>query len=216
MDNGIVYKFNIEVNRVFDKNLDNLKHPAWTKLDFHKCENCLLTNKEYLHCPIALDIKDVIVKFNSILSFESVNVRVKTPERFYFKRCDVQTGLRSLLGLIMATSACPILSSLRGMAYYHLPFAAPEETLFRTTGAYLLKQYFAFKKGATPDLELAGLSNLYEQLQVLNRCFGERIRAASQKDANMNAIDKLFSLSAIVSFHIDEKLEELRPLFEPF
>ena len=213
MDDGTIYKFDINAKKMFDKTDDNLVQPAWTMLDFYQCDNCTLSIDEYPYCPTALDVKEVIIKFNNIFSFEKVKIHVKTPERDYLKHCDVQTGLRSLLGLIMPMSACPILSLLRCMAHYHLPFSTPEETIVRTTGAYFLKQYFVFKEKGSWDLELKELRELYEQLRTVNRCFGNRICAASKKDANMNAADKLFFISEIVSFHLDEKLEELRPIF---
>src|SRR5690606_39165845 len=120
---------------------------------------------------------------------------------------------KSLIGLIMPSGECPILSRLRPMAHFHLPFSSVEETIFRTVGTYLTKQYFLHKEGHDPDLELGGLEALYEDLQTLNIHFIDRIRAASKRDANLNALNILFSLSAIVSMTLDEKLRELRPLF---
>ncbi len=210
LDDGRAFQFRVDLDRKFDAKADAAEHPFWTKLDFKQCENCPLSREQYQHCPVSLDIEEMIVTFRSILSYESVNVEVRTEERSYSKRTDVQTGLRSLMGLVMATSACPILSRLKGMARFHLPFASIEETIFRTTGAYLIQQFFIFRDGGNPDLELKGLNDFYSDLQTVNRCFKERIDAASELDANMNAVASLVYLSMGVSFSLDDKLEELR------
>ena len=128
------------------------------------------------------------------------------------KRTDAQTGLRALFGLVMATSGCPILSRLRGLARTHLPFSTMEETIFRTVGAYLIQQFLIQKNGGEPDWELKGLYLLYEQLQEVNRCFKARIDAASEQDANMNALGSLIYLAMGVSFSLEAQLQEIQHL----
>ena len=142
-------------------------------------------------------------------------MEVTTPERTYVKQCDVQTGLRALMGLVMATSGCPVLSKLKGLAHYHLPFATVEETTFRTVSLYLLRQYFVQRDGGVPDLALRGLLTYYEELQDLNQAFQNRLRAASARDANLNAINSLFSLAAVVAIALEENLETLRATLLP-
>jgi hypothetical protein len=159
-----------------------------------------------------LDMGPVIQTFQNIVSIEICHIEVYTEARTYSRNCDVQTGLRALVGLIMATSACPVLSRLKGLAKMHLPFATLEETIFRSAGVYLLRQYFIFKEGGTPDLEMKGLHSFYEELQSVNRCFKRRIDAASEKDANMNALGSLVYLSMGVSFSLEDKLNEMRYL----
>ena len=185
----------------------------WTLLNFNQCKNCPFSKDDRECCPVALDIEEIAASFCNILSYEKAEVRVITEQREYRKVCDVQTGLKSLLGLIMGSSECPILSHLEPMAHYHLPFSSIEETIFRVTGSYMLKQYYISLEGHTPDLELIGLQELYENLQIVNIDFMRRIQEASRSDANMNALNILFALSSVVSMTLVEKLQELRPLF---
>ena len=213
LDNGASFKFEIDLLRTGTTTLSKAAASAWTRLEFNQCSNCPLRPAEHSHCPVAVDVEKIVHQFKSLFSYEQALVQVTTPERVYSKRCDVQSGLRSLLGLVMSTSACPILSRLRGLAHYHLPFASPAETLFRTAGTYLLQQYFVFKAGGKPDLELRGLNELYDQLMIVNRCFKDRIDAASEKDANMNAIGQLFFLAMTVADSLEDQLVELKPLF---
>ena len=210
LGNGATHKFGVEVNRTFDQQSDRAEHSPWARLEYNQCPNCTLSRDQFQHCPVALDVEQIALRFADIISYESVQVTVVTPERTYLKSCDVQTALRSLLGLVMATSACPILSRLKNLAHYHLPFSNLDETLFRTAGAYLLKQYFIYKGGGQPDLELAGLNQLYQELQTVNVSFKHRIDTACSKDANLNALGSLFALSMAVSFSLDEKLKELK------
>jgi hypothetical protein len=186
--------------------------PAWTALTFHQCCNCPLTTADTRRCPAATDVFRIAERFADKLSYERVHVRVQRGDRSYEMDCDVQTGLGSLLGLAMASSGCPILGQLRGLARFHLPFAEFEETLFRTVGLYLLRQYFIAKDGGLPDFELVGLAQLYDDLQEVNRAFKRRIEAISPRDASINAVTLLFSVSALVAMQLDSGLEQLREL----
>ncbi len=211
LKNGEVHRFEVDVHR------DTAQHREdradWTRLGYHQCANCPLSKDEHKYCPVAVDIEQVAERFKNILSFERADVRVLSDARDYLRNCDVQTGLKSLLGLIMASSQCPTLSQFKPMAIYHLPFATVEETVYRVSGAYLLKQYFLNKEGNEPDMKLLGLENFYRELQQVNKDFMRRIRAASQSDANLNAINILLSLSAVVALTLDERLEDIKPLF---
>ena len=209
LDDGRAFDFQVETGRVFDAGVDALEHPFWTRLEFQKCTICPLSSDAFRHCPAAMDAQKITETFKSMLSYEQVALEVRTPERSYLKRCDAQTGLRALFGLVMATSGCPILSRLKGLAKTHLPCASMEETIFRTAGAYLIQQFVVHQQGGEPDWELRGLSALYEQLQEVNRCFKGRIDAASERDANMKALGSLVFLSMGVAFFLDAKLAEM-------
>lgn len=213
MSDGASHKFRVNVDRSPSK--ADPQHPpaAWTALEFHQCANCPLKAAEHPHCPTALDLEEIARRFKDINALESVTVEVKTPERTYVKYCEVQTGLRALLGLVMASSACPITSQLKSLSYYHLPFATTEETIFRAVSAYLMRQYFVKKSGGQPDLKLAGLHALYAELSEVNRGFKQRLDAAGESDANINAINALGFLSAAVTGSLDDALERLRPKF---
>lgn len=213
LDNGKAHRFMVDPERGYGRDLDDADHASWTDLDFHQCSNCNLTFQTFRHCPVAVDIEGVLEDFRAVASHEQAEVLVRTTQRDYVKRLDVKSGLSSLLGLIMATSACPILSMLKSQASYHLPFASLEETLFRTVGAYLLKQYFIAVEGGSPDLRLTGLYDFYQQLEVVNSYFEERIRAASQQNEAMGVVDKLFALSMGVSFSLTTELNQLKSMF---
>jgi hypothetical protein len=206
--------YHIDINREYSEGSDETNHPPWTKLDYCQCKNCPMPVEKYQYCPTAVDLKEIIDGFSTLISHDEVTVRVKTSEREYRKTCDVQTGLQAILGLIMATSACPILSKLRSLADFHLPFATTEDTIFRAVGAYLIQQYFIFFDGGHPDFELKELKNLYCRLEQLNASFTERIRAASKTDANLNAVVQLGALSFMVHLSLEEQLKDLRATFQ--
>ncbi|EIJ42855.1 hypothetical protein BegalDRAFT_1987 [Beggiatoa alba B18LD] len=213
MDDGKVLQYKINFERPRPNLLNKEDYPQWTELDFHQCSNCPLETKSHSHCPAAIDAKEIILGFREILSCSAADVRVKTPEREYIKRSDAQTGLRALIGFVMATSACPLLSKMRGMAHYHLPFASLDEIVFRVTSSYLLTQYYIHQDGGVADLELNGLKKFYEEMQTLNYDFLQRIRAASEADSNLDVLSTLFSISALLSLRLEPHLEKLKPLF---
>jgi hypothetical protein len=187
--------------------------PPWTLLGENKCPHCPLSAAETPVCPPAYDAREVLKLFSDIISCEVIDVRVKTPEREISKRCDVQTALMAVLGLIMASSGCPILAELRAMAVFHLPFSNHTETIYRTTANHLLKQFFAARRGETPDYKLDKLRKLYADLEELNHAFFGRIKAAAKEDANLNAVTHLLAMSMLVTASMDEGLVELESFF---
>ena len=111
---------------------------------------------------------------------------------------------------MMATSSCPILSRLKPLASFHLPFATMDETVRRIVGAYLIKERFHYvnkKKNHEPDWDLKGIQSLYEDLEVVNCQLMSRLRDASNEDANYNAMYTFVSFSMIVNMGINEFLE---------
>lgn len=213
LDDGSEHRFTVDPRRKLPL-VEESRAPEWTRLEYHRCDDCPLDATEHERCPAAVDASDILERFKSVLSYAQADVSVRTNERTFTRRIDVQTALHSLLGLVMATSGCPILSTLRPLAHHHLPFATKEETVFRAAGAYLLRQYFVASGGGEPDMKLDGLKKLYQDLQEVNRSFTERIRAAAVKDANLNAVVLLFSLSVLVSFTLDDDLAQIRELYD--
>jgi predicted metal-binding transcription factor (methanogenesis marker protein 9) len=213
LPDGTVYSFQIDLNRptqpTASPTTDRAALPPWTRLEFHRCENCSLAATQTC-CPAAVDAAPILERFSHVLSTARLKVTVRDASRMFSKETDAQMGLQTLLALVMASSTCPILCRLRSQALFHLPFASVEETLYRTVGDYLIKQYFIMKDGGQPDFALTGLDALYHDLATLNIHFFSRIKAACTKDANLNAVVVLRSLSEIVSMSLDERLVSLR------
>ena len=127
-----------------------------------------------------------------------------------------QQAVRSLVGLLLALSRCPVMENLRPMAHFHLPFADMEHTQFRALGMYLIAQYLRNGMGLNPDWTLDGLLELYQNLQVVNRKLADRVRAASERDATVNGLIILDALAQSVELGINQNLKKLRPLFEMY
>ncbi len=212
LPDGTIWSFNVALNRPApspSSTNDPAAPPPWTWLPFHRCSNCPLQDSQP-YCPPAVDVAPIIEKFSHVPSTVRVKVTMRNSARVCIKETDAQMGLEALLALVMATSACPILGRLRSQAIFHLPFASIEETLYRTVGDYLIKQFFVMKDGGEPDFSLVGLEALYAELATLNIAFFSRIQAACAKDANLNAVVMLSSMSEIVSMSLDQRLEPLR------
>ena len=207
--------FYVETTREHTRKKDKAEHPFWTKLDYAQCSNCPLSMEDYRHCPVAVDLEEVVDRFSEILSVTEVKVWVVTPTRTYYKECDAQTGLDSLLGLIMATSSCPILGQFKAMARTHLPFSTHFESTWRALGSHLIKQYFIRKDGGKPDWDLKNMTDFYEEINTVNQHFADRVRDASKKDASVNAVIQLSALSITVQATLEEELDEIKAmLFE--
>jgi len=181
-------------------------YPAWARLEYQQCACCPLKTEDCAYCPAATRISDVLEAFSQDDSTERVRVTVETEERNYFEECDLQVGLNSLLGLLMATSACPVLGKLGAMASFHIPFCTTRETLHRTVGSYLIQQYFRQLRGAKPDWGLKELKKLYTELEGLNQDFSNRIRDGIKSDALSNAVIMFFATSVVVASSLDQQL----------
>lgn len=187
------------------------RQPFWTQLEHHQCPNCPLAGSGHSHCPAALDIEHIVETYSHVDSHVEVDVDVQIGDRRHSKRTDVQTALQSLLGLTLATSACPVLSQMKGPGRLHMPFASVEETLFRMVGAYFVGQYLKSRQGVAADFTLDSLRQLYSEVQTVNRYLKRRLDDAVSRDANTNAVVSLMSMAMLVSFSLDQQLDELHP-----
>ena len=168
--------------------LNELTNPVWTKLDYCQCTNCPLKKEEHPNCPVAVGLHQLVDKVRDSVSFEYAKVTVQTEHRAYYKETDLQSGLFSLMGFIMASSECPHFKFLRPLAKYHLPFSSIEETLFRTTSLYLLEQHLNEIRGYEFSYKLDGLRERYKEIEAVNKGISERIHTISKGDASKNAI----------------------------
>lgn len=189
--------------------------PAWTKLDFQQCSICPLTSATHEFCPVAKNIFPIMEFFKDSVSYEDSVIVLETKDRNYSKHTSLQQGVSAMIGIIMATSGCPVLSHLKPMVRFHLPFANPQETLYRAMSMYLVQQYFNYKKGKQPDWELKGLMKIYEDVHEVNISFSKRLTSLRGKDANVNSLIILDNFANYVNFSIDRsKLASIEELFE--
>ena len=188
--------------------------PVWTKLDHHQCKCCALDLAIHPYCPIALNIAELAEAFKDAISSDNCFVRCITAERTYERKTAIQEGLFSMFGIIMATSNCPIMNFFKPMARFHLPFSTVEETIFRSSSIYLLRQYFEYQKGNYPDLELKKLDQHYEKVQEVNTGILKRTRNVAKKDAEKNAIVILNALAQMLNVEISAGLNSIEYLFQ--
>lgn len=185
----------------------------WTLLEHKQCQNCPLTMESHPHCPIAINIMELVETFKSVFSYHGCTVLCKTAERTYIKETSVMEGLSAIFGVIMATSDCPRMEFLKPMARFHLPFATIEETTVRTVSMFLLAQYFKHKDEPNMKLDFKTLEEHYAQVQQVNEGILNRINSIGSEDADKNAIITLHSLSQFLSMEIDYSLGSLEYIF---
>ena len=185
--------------------------PSWTHLQHHQCPNCPLSSDEK-YCPAAVNIATVVDNCAEIISHKTVHIQVTTPNRTVSAKTTVQRALSSLLGLLMATSDCPHTQFFKPMAYFHLPMASQEETIFRAISTYFLAKYFKGEKSEVFDLN--ALCDIYTDMQVVNECLVKRLQSCTAGDATKNAVVLLHLLSCVLPLSLEESLDNLRPLFK--
>jgi len=215
-EDGRKLRFPVQLHPVHLTILNDKPLPEadWAKLDHNQCENCTLRTETHPYCPIAQNLVSILSEFNDVYSYEQVKVIIKTRERTYSKKCGVQSGLGAMLGIYMVSTGCPIMSKLKPMVRFHLPFATVPETISKSVGSYLLGQYFKYKDGEKADWNLTGLKKLYKEIQIVNYGMAARLRSASSKDANVNALIILDIFAKEMPDKIDDSLRMLKYLYE--
>lgn len=190
--------------------------PDWTRLDTERCPDCPLANSATTHCPMAIALIDLLEYSATIDSFSPLAVSVEMPEREIHATVTAQRAISSLMGLLIATCACPDVSWLRPMARFHQPLASEEETIYRATSSYLLAQYFRQQSGEEPDFSLAGLSTRYQRLHQINIAMAARLRGAIERDASVNAVILLDLFAKAMPYSVNDSVAELEYLFEAY
>ncbi len=221
----ITYRFFVTDDRpnsidlLFDKKTfklvvpDDAPRPKWAKLESNRCPNCTLAS-DCEYCPSALGIAMFLPLFESRVSHEKTVVEVETPQRTIVSKTTFQSGMASLIGLVCATSGCPLTKFLRPMARFHAPFAEEQETLYRSFSSWLLMSYVQQKmSGGDTAINLDGLKHNYQELSVMNSCLAERLRAGVKRDAALNAVIILDLFAQIAPDNIDGGFEDILDAF---
>ena len=191
--------------------------PDWTLLKYRQCPGCTLSSEGHEHCPTAAHLPHLVGTFNHLVSHDRARVEVETAERRYEQELSIQAGMGALMGLIMATSGCPVTTFFRPMARFHLPFATHDETIFRAAAAYLLADYFwTLETGEEPDRTLAGLKEIYRRVHALNEAFFDRLKVAARTDSSLNALVHLDMFALMLPMQIDLRLPAILEFFRPF
>lgn len=190
--------------------------PQWLKLENHKCDVCTLPEKSRETCPAALAIKPVLEEFARYRSYETVKVSAISRGVTMSTTVQMQVAIQSLVGLLLALSSCPVMTQLRPMAYFHLPFGGQEHVSFRFLGMHLIAQYLRYDAGLKPDWKLEKLLDLFKDIHRVNARLADRIRATTDQDATVNSLIILDALADQAALNVETHLDELKPLFAAY
>ncbi|MSQ51251.1 MAG: hypothetical protein EXR28_05130 [Betaproteobacteria bacterium] len=214
MNKNVVYFFRLETGAEhhfeveFDRPVRAGDLPSWTRLEVDKCPHCPLADGPDARCPAAVDLVPLIERFSALASIDKIDVRVVTEQYEARKHTDSQTALSALMGLILATSACPILARLRPLAHTHMPFATPTEMVYRIASMHLLGSFLRDEPAA-----LDGLQEFFADIDTLNHAFARRLKRAVESDAGINALVMLHSRAVLASLSIEPELANIRAWF---
>lgn len=190
--------------------------PFWVNLAYHQCPHCPLTVESHPLCPVALNLSTAINRFDRVMSFETVDVKVINSERQVLQKTSAQEGISSLMGLLIAGSSCPLTHFFKPMARFHLPFANKDETMWRAAATFLLARYFTREGLQAEDMTLEGLSKIYDDIATLNDHVVERLRAATSRDSAVNALVHLDVYAKFLTPPLEDTLDLIKPIFKPF
>ncbi len=225
---NITYRINLDnkTSEVFEFKLDAETfdliatdvetYPKWTELKFRQCSHCPLDPSEHTHCPLAVNISHVVERFHHTKSIDIVEMDVTTAERRVIQSTAIQHVIASMFDLIFPSCGCPKTEYMKPLARFHLPLASEEETVFRVTSMYSLAQYFLRTSGQGGMVELNGLGDIYDDMNILNKAVASRLQLATDSDSAKNAIALLDMYSTLVPVLVDDELAELRGFFKAY
>lgn len=191
-------------------------HPSWTALHHHQCPHCPLDPATTSHCPVASNLAEVIRPFSDLMSYQELLVEVHLPDRTVTRKTRAEAAISAMLGLVMATSTCPHTHFFKPMARYHLPLSSIDETMFRMVGTYLTACYLEGAQTGSATYDLAGLSTICQNMQILNASIANRLRDVTTHDSTLGALVLLDASAMVMPFEIDESLQKLTGLFHGY
>ena len=191
------------------------RYPNWLSLQHNRCSVCTIEPGARRCCPAALALLPVVEALGDCISYEPIRVRVDIQPLELSGEMPAQNAVRSLVGLQLSLSSCPVLCRLRPMAQFHLPFAGREHSVFRFLGMYLIAQRIRSAEGLQPDWQMVGLTSLFDKIHLVNRHLAERLRTASAQDAPVNSLIILDSI-AYAGSNLADSLKKLKPLFHMY
>ncbi len=205
--------------KVVEINEENFEHPApeleelpkWSELDYKKCPNCTLNPIWHTHCPLAVRLIP-LVNMPPCNSYDEVTAEVTMEGKKISVDTSAQEVLSSLLGLVMATSGCPHTQFFKPLAWYHQPFATPEETVYRACTAYLSS--YALHNDSSNKVSFEALKKIYTNIHIINVNVASRIHNYAETDSAINAIVLLDLITQDLPIAVDEDLSELKRLFK--
>ena len=162
-------------------------------------------------CPAAVAIKPVIDFLGQRVSFENVHLTCYLNDMKMESDVPLRRATRSLIGLLLTFSDCPIMMNLRPMAYFHVPLADKEHTGFRFIGMYLIAQYLRLSMNLPSDWELVHLTDAFRKIHQANRSLANRIRAVAEADAAVNGLILLDAFAESVEVQVEQFLEGMKP-----
>jgi len=208
------FNLDLDENSLLLLNNKTEQVPEWTDLDYYKCMNCPLDSEKVGHCPAATSFVPTINQFSRVSADTEIEVEAFIAGRRIIQKAPARRAVSSIIGLLFASSGCPHTVYFRPMVRYHIPLSDENETMMRSASMYTLSQFFKFKDGGEPDLELRGLKKIYEELQIVNRTMAERLRAADGTDTSINAMIILDMYAHTMPYEIEKSLRDLQYLFK--
>ena len=207
-----------EVDELGDSSVETPQTPVpdWVSLERFRCKRCTLPEGSRRSCPAALSILPVTRSLSGRYSYSKIEVRVERRDVTYSAQMATQRAARPVIGLLLALSACPVMMRLRPMARFHVPFASAEHTILRFFGMHFVAQHLRQLQGLEPAWNEDGLLVLLDDLHAVNKRLADRIRAASEEDAAVNALIILDALAGAVEDSVENSLEGLRPFFSAY
>ncbi|MFP5383394.1 MAG: DUF6901 family protein [Gammaproteobacteria bacterium] len=190
--------------------------PPWTALGFKQCPNCPLKPEDHPHCPMAVQLHNIVDRFHTTRSIDEVKLEVITEQRTVTQTVALQNAISSMLGLVFPISGCPRTEGMKPLARFHVPLASEEETVFNVAGMYLLAQYFVNLKNRSGVLSFDGLIAMYNELHIVNKSVASRLQAVTSSDSVKNAITLLDMYSSLMPMLLQDQLVEIRQFFNAY
>ncbi len=209
-EDGIVDVFRIDSTSKWIASLEDKPLPGWTRLENDMCEDCIYAKTGQKYCKAAIGLHAAVKSFSNIKSIARITLTTITTNGNVLSRCaTAQEGLSVLFFSCLVFSGCYKFAQFKWSWNYYTTQQTHEDMFFTLMSSYITKEFLL---GSATNVEIKSANILLEFKSIYYSLIRiiERVRKASEKDANMNALVRLASMTNILQTSFDDLMSNLR------
>ena len=214
---GNIFGYKVQIDRESKTLVNPVVTPKsfqfFTNLNSNQCENCPLKSSEFPECPVAKNLVQPLNMFKNVISYQSIELVVKSNAMSYSKEIQSQEALETLLELVMIASECPHMDFLKPTILEYVPFQEEHEFVLKCLKSYFLQHYMTKGEDEEPSLEV--LSQNFKDLKTVNRGILKRIKELETEDSGRNAIVFFDSIIQCFEIELEQKFPSAKESFAP-
>ncbi len=211
-DTGLVDVFRIDSTGQWITDLEISPEQDWLVLENDMCSDCKYAGTDVKYCKAAIGLYAAVNAFSDIRSIDKLSMTRISSDNSLVTRCiQVQTGLSMLFFSCLVFSGCFKFKQFRWAWNFYRMQSDDFGLFYCLFSSYLTKQ-FILKANKSSELLSSEIIEEFRGVYMALKKIAKRVRKASHKDANMNALVRLISLTHLLQTKYDDFIHELEDM----